>query len=67
MPLINAKSQINENLSPSSYLSINVFKKNLKKELLLTQHNHNGDPDDWQTDNFVKISIKGHHESHSQR
>ena len=46
-----------ENLSPSSYLTIKAYKDNIKRVLISSQGS--GSESEWQPDNFPLYNIKG--------
>ena len=64
-PLIFAKSMINENISPESFLTLKSYKKNVKQALLLKQKS--GVADEWQSDNFILHNIPGLRISRTRR
>ena len=56
-PLLSATSDINNNLSPASFVSIASYKNNVKQSLLVIQGS--GDSCDWQNNNFPLYNISG--------
>ena len=56
-PLLYIDHKFDETRSPSACLSMNIFKKNVKKTLLKQQSY--GEKDQWQADNFTLFNIAG--------
>ena len=56
-PLLLLSCNFEENLSPSSYLTIKAYKDNIKRVLISDQGS--GSESEWQPDNFPLYNIKG--------
>ena len=56
-PLLVSGSIINESIPLTSFISIRLYKNNVKKALLSLQSS--GDPCEWQNNNFALYDIKG--------
>ena len=55
--LITTNKSVEESISPSSFLSAKLYRKNIKDALLLNQNN--GHPTEWETLNFPTLNIHG--------
>ena len=55
--LITTNKTVEESISPSSFLSAKLYRKNIKDALLLNQNN--GHPTEWETANFPISNIHG--------
>ena len=64
-PLMFVTTMINENLSAESFVSLKIYKKNIKETLLVEQKS--GITDKWQNENFVLYNINGLRKSCSQK
>ena len=62
-PILLSGTKINENLSLTSYISIKLYKKNVKDALRKLQGS--GDACDWQNDNFLLYNFTGLRKSHT--
>ena len=55
--LITTNKSVEESMSPSSFLSTKLYRKNTKDALLRNQNN--GHPTKWETLNFQTLNIHG--------
>ena len=64
-PFLVATSNLEENLSPASYITINAYKNNIKHVVLTIQGS--GLADEWEPNNFPLHDIRGPRKSCTER